>query len=271
MGEEKVDLLDCAPADAPITSDYRGLIGSLQWATTTTRPDMAFTTSQLARVQARPGQKHWAMALRAAAYLSQTADKGIWFHSCKKPQLLTFCDASLGNIPGRISADAHKDAGKSTGGHVLYLAGGAVAWSSRTQTIVATSSTESELIQTESAAKNTIVLRRILADMGHAPTAPTQILCDNQPCLDLLKDSHSATNRRSSHIERRWFKARELQEAGLIDMLKVPTHDNIADIFTKPLGRILHERFTQMLVRDEHPTPTMPVFTTPKKRKLSEV
>ena len=201
----------------------------------------------------------------------QTADKGIWYHSCKKPQLLTFCDASLGNIPGRISADAHKDAGKSTGGHVVYLAGGAVAWSSRTQTIVATSSTESELIQTESAAKNTIVLRRITGDMGHATTAPTKILCDNQPCLDLLKDSHSATNRRSSHIERRWFKARELQEAGLIDMLKVPTHDNIADIFTKPLGRILHERFTQMLVRDEHPTPTMPVFTTPKKRKLSEV
>ena len=154
---------------------------------------------------------------------------------------------------------------------MLYVAGGPVSWSSRTQTIVATSSTESELIQTECAAKNVVVLRRLAQDMGLASTAPTKILCDNQPCLDLLKDSHSATNRRSSHIERRWFKARELEQAGLIAMHKVPTHDNIADIFTKPLGRILHDRFTRMLVREDFPIPSMPVYTTPKKRKLAEM
>ena len=81
--DEKVDLLDCSPTDSKPTFDYRGLVGSLQWATTTTRPDTAFATSQLARVQARPGQKHWAMALRTAAYLAQTADHGVWYHQTK--------------------------------------------------------------------------------------------------------------------------------------------------------------------------------------------
>ena len=152
---------------------------------------------------------------------------------------------------------------------MLYVAGGPVPWPSRTQTIVATSSTESELIQTECAAKNVVVLRRPAQGMGLASTAPIKILCDNQPCLDLLKDFHSATNRRSPHIERRWFKARGLEQVGLIAMHKVPTHDNIADIFTKPLGRILHDRFARMLVREDFPIPAMPVYTTPKKRKLA--
>jgi len=35
-------------------------------------------------------------------------------------------------------------------------------------------------------------------------------------------------------------------------MVKVPTKDNIADIMTKGLGKILHDKFTVQLTRKQH-------------------
>ena len=135
---------------------------------------------------------------------------------------------------------------------MVYLNGGAISWASRTQTITALSSTESELYATCDAAKDITHLRWTMEDLGQEQQGPTPLLCDNQPCLNLLQDTHSSTSRRSRHIELRWFYAREQQHVGTIHMLKVPTKDNIADIMTKGLGKVLHDKFTSQLTRERH-------------------
>ena len=250
-----VDLLDCLPDGERTQVDYRGLVGSLQWLATTCRPDIAFCVSQLARVQARPGPRHWAMALNVAKYLEQSAEQGIWYSQTQddeRGRILAYCDASWADTPGHVSNTPDPNGYKSTGGHVVYLNGGAISWASRTQTITALSSTESELYATCDAAKDITHLRWIMGDLGREQQGPTPLLCDNQPCLNLLKDSHASTSRRSRHIELRWFYAREQQHIGTINMIKVPTKDNIADIMTKGLGKVLHDKFTVQLTREQH-------------------
>lgn len=91
-----------------------------------------------------------------------------------------------------------------------------------------------------------------MGDLGRGQQGPTPLLCDNQPCLNLLEDSHASTSRRSRHIELKWFYAREQQHVGNVIMLKVPTQDNIADIATKGLGKVLHDKFTTELARAHH-------------------
>jgi KUP system potassium uptake protein len=154
---EVVDLLDCLPEGEKSQVDYRGLVGSLQWLATTCRPDIAFCVSQLARVQARPGPRHWAMALNVAKYLEQTAEQGIWYSQQtekERGRIHGYCDASWADTPGYVSETPDPNGYKSTGGHVVYLNGGAISWASRTQTITALSSTESELYATRDAAKD---------------------------------------------------------------------------------------------------------------------
>jgi hypothetical protein len=41
---------------------------------------------------------------------------------------------------------------------------------------------------------------------------------------------------RSRHVDRRFFKVRELESAGIVKVEHVPTADNVADLLTKPLA-----------------------------------
>src|SRR5882757_2639631 len=52
---------------------------------------------------------------------------------------------------------------------------------------------------------------------------------------------------RTKHIDIRYHFIREAVEDGSINMQYIPTNDNIADIFTKPLAKAKFERFVQML------------------------
>ena len=69
---------------------------------------------------------------------------------------------------------------KSTSGYVFQICGGAVSWSSRKQTVVATSSCEAEFIALCEACKEASWLRSIVSDvlgLKKDPTFPLE--CDN--------------------------------------------------------------------------------------------
>ena len=61
----EVLLQDCpgtARGEPAITAPYSELVGCLAYCALTCRPDIAFYTSQLARVQSAPGEKHFKLA-----------------------------------------------------------------------------------------------------------------------------------------------------------------------------------------------------------------
>ena len=52
---------------------YQGMVGSLNYAATATRPDMAFTVGILGRFAADPARRHMRMAIRVMRYLKKMA------------------------------------------------------------------------------------------------------------------------------------------------------------------------------------------------------
>jgi len=78
---------------------------------------------------------------------------------------------------------------RSTMGYGCCLAGGVMAYRSRTQSICAQSSTEAELIATNAAAKVTKYLRFILHELGHTQTEPTPIYEDNNSAIKIVNHS----------------------------------------------------------------------------------
>jgi hypothetical protein len=95
------------------------------------------------------------------------------------------------------------------------------------------------------AAKELIWLRTILGKLNSPFEEPTTLHCDNQGAIALAKDNKF--HARTKHIDIWYHFIREAIKDGSINMQYIPTNDNIADIFTKPLAKAKFERFVEML------------------------
>jgi hypothetical protein len=75
--------------------------------------------------------------------------------------------------------------------------------------------------------------RTLLREMGMPQLQPTRLQVDNSGAVELSRDRKSC--HRSRHVDRRYFKVRELQALGDLVVAHVPTADNASDLLTKPL------------------------------------
>jgi hypothetical protein len=209
--------------------EYRTLVGSLMYLATSTRPDIAYATSFLARHMQTPCEEHWNMAIHVLGYLKKTATMGITYGKLPSGHhpntVIGYSDASHNNP--ELSS-------KSVTGNVFYLNGGAIAWASKTQSVTAQSTLESEYIALARAAKEIVYLRRILEDLGHEQNTTT-LFGDNQPSIQLA--TNYGTSSRTKHIDLRYHYIREVVAAQIIQLEYLRTDSMVADILTKPLAK----------------------------------
>jgi len=123
---------------------------------------------------------------------------------------------------------------RSTAGYRCCLAGGVMAYRSRTQSICAQSSTEAELIAANAAAKVTKYLRFILHELGYTQAEPTPIYEDNDSAIKIV--NHSQPTDHSRHVEIRYFALQHWQLMKDIILIHLPGVVNPADMLTKALG-----------------------------------
>ena len=102
--------------------------------------------------------------------------------------------------------------------------------------MVALSTCEAEYIAAASLACQGIWLGRLLGSLyGKEPSIAT-IHIDNQSAIQLCKNL--VFHGRSKHIATRFHFIRESVEGGEVIVQKIHTDDQLADILTKPLGRV---------------------------------
>jgi hypothetical protein len=213
---------------------YAEGIGHVLWPVMVTRPDALCAVGILAQFVQNPGMVHWNALMRVISYLNTTKDYWLTFgHGAN--QLEGYSDADWGSQSHRHSIS----------GYVFRMGDGAVTWSSKKQSIVALSSTEAEYVAQTHAAKELLWLRTIIGELNLPFETPTTLHCDNQGAIALAKDNKF--HARTKHIDIRYHFIREAVEDGSINMQYIPTNDNIADIFTKPLAKAKFERFVEML------------------------
>jgi hypothetical protein len=145
-------------------------------------------------------------------------------------------------------ADLGRDisTGRSTSGCVVLLGGCPVHWRSSKQTLVASSTVESELISAALGSREGLWISRLVAELlGKVENIPILLRVDNQGAIAL--SSKRMVSKFTKHIALKWFFTRQCVEEGLIDIVYVPGTENTADIFTKPLGKVLFKKFRNSL------------------------
>ena len=157
---------------------YQRKIGSLLFAAVTTRPDIAFATSRLARFLVNPSTEHQDAADRVLLYLKQT--KSLALELGKGEGLEVASDASF--------ADNTLDR-KSSQGYAIKLFGGLIAWRASKQDTVTTSTTEAELLALSQVAKEAIFTSRLLKELQVNLSDPIiTIKCDNTQTIRLVNE-----------------------------------------------------------------------------------
>ena len=142
---------------------------------------------------------------------------------------------------------------KSTSGYVFLVAGGAISWKSKKQSLVATSSCEAEYVASCMASKEAIWLARLCSNLDPSYTKqPIEIRVDNNGAKDL---AHNATiNERTKHIDVQYHFVRQCIQNRSIILRRCDTSNQVADPLAKPLDRIAHSkhRSQQGLVENQN-------------------
>ncbi|CAI7807299.1 unnamed protein product [Closterium sp. NIES-53] len=228
-----------SPPTSPSTSShpYPELVGSLMYAMVSTRPDLAYPISVLARFvgAGKHTEEHWHAAKRVLRYLRGTKDYVLTLGGPSPPLLSGYSDSSW--------ADSWSDR-RSSHGYGFSLGSGLMSWRSTHSSAIAISSYEAELYAATMAAQEARWLTFLLAELGAPQRRPT-ILCDNASTIHLTKDAvfHGC----SKHIELRHFFIRDLVQAGHLRLDKIDSATNLADIFTKALPHAAHSSLLHLL------------------------
>jgi hypothetical protein len=96
-----------------------------------------------------------------------------------------------------------------------------------------------------STASELIWIKHLLRDMKVELTVTMKMYCDNQAARHIA--SNLVFHERTKHIEVDCHFVREKVQSGELETSFVRSHEKLADIFTKTLGRADHQRILSKL------------------------
>ena len=230
-------------ASPPVTkgTPFRELLGGLNHLCCFSRPDGLFATFFLARYQSGPTIAHWNALKRVLRYFKGTKDLKLRFRRGK-------CLDKLVHIRAWCDADfaACKDTRRSTSGYIIQVNGAPIITKSRKQRLTAQSVCESETIAAQDCTKDLLWLRGIIQWIfPNDKLPPTDLNIDNQALIQIVNSQKNPAA--SKFFALRQYFLKEHKASGDINPVKIPTDDNLADIFTKPLGRVKFQYFRDQI------------------------
>jgi hypothetical protein len=216
------------PADPAFVARYQKLIGELLYLSVNTMPEIGYVMSCLTRYMTRPTPK-----------LGEYGKQVVRYAWGRREAKLTWCASKvkLPLEPGEFESWADsswadvKPSRKSTSCHYIACNNALVHWRSKVASILATSTTEAELISAASCSQDVAFCRKLANELGFMQTKPTVLHEDNNGCLSLARTGHYRG--RSKHFAFRFQFISDYIDRGLLNLRYVASKDQLADLGTK--------------------------------------
>ena len=206
-------------------SRYRRLIGRLIYLSVT-RPDIVYSVRVLSQFMHEPRKPHWEATLRVLRYIKGIPGQGLVVPSEINLRLQAYCDSDWGGC--RTSRPLISR-------FCIFLGNSIIPWKSKKQTNVSRSSAEAECRAVTNTCLELAWLRYILQDLKVPLSEPALLYCDNQASLQIA--ANPVFHKRTKHIEIDCHIVRRKLQARIIKPCYVSNKMQLADIFTKNLGR----------------------------------
>jgi hypothetical protein len=219
------------------TVPYREAVGSLWWIARCTRFDIFRAVQQVAQFVSAPAPQHWKAVRRIYGYLKRTRAVPLIL---KASSSATIAGHSDSDWAGCVST------GKSQSGFIVRFGDALVSWRAQKQSDTAQSTTEAEYIAASELSKELVWWRRFLRDMGHIPTAPYLLYCDNKAAKSLAQ--HSCNFEVTKHIRHRYHYIRECAANGKVLVTWCKSADQWADVLTKNCAIVTFRRIVSLML-----------------------
>ncbi|GJU95968.1 hypothetical protein Tco_1320724 [Tanacetum coccineum] len=200
------------------------MVGTFMYLTAS-RPDLTFDVCMCARYQAKPIEKHLHDVKRIFKYLKGTVNRGLWYPKDSSIALTAYANADHAGF---------QDTRRSTFECMQLLGERLVSWSSKRQKSTVISSTKAEYITLSGCCSQVLWIRSQLTDYGLGFNK-IPMYCDNKSAIALC--CNNVQHSRSKHIDIKFHFIKEQVENGVVELYFVNTEYQLADIFTKSLGR----------------------------------
>jgi hypothetical protein len=168
--------------------NYRRAIGLVNWAAVATRPDIAFTVSQLSQHLERPGIVHWRAFTHLLRYLSHTINFSIKIGGGDN-KISIYVDADFA---------ACTDTRRSYSAYLVRWGDSVISWRAKKLSTLSTSTTEAEYKSLYDGIQEAIYMRLLLESLG-LPVYPIPIYCDNQAAIALSRNP--LFQQRTKHVD----------------------------------------------------------------------
>lgn len=216
---------------------YTSLNGSLLYLANKSRPDIAFQLKETSKYIRDPRQVHKKALEHLLGYLSRTSDYCLTFERNQTSSLIGYADSDYAG---------DKDTRRSTTGYVFTLNGTAISWSSKTQSIVAQSSSEAEINALNEGSREAKFLRNLIKDIDpNLLENTTPIYCDNSGALLIAKGRRN--HNRTKHFDIRLFALRDTLKQDNITIRKIDTKEQAADLLTKNTSKAMLDQCTKRI------------------------
>ena len=189
-----------------------------------TRPDVSLALSALQTQMRAPTKLAVNKLRRVVGYLESTQDLGINIKPAEM-KLYCYCDAGF----------AVHDKRESHSGILFTLGdfGNPILWKSIKQKLVATSSTEAELICMYDGMDYLLWMRRVLEWMGY-PQETTKLYQDNTSTITMAHMGRGSSGSRTKHIDIRYFFIKQFIDAKIVEIDHLGTDHMLGDFFASP-------------------------------------
>jgi hypothetical protein len=218
------------------TYPYRQVVGSLLYLAIWTRPDITFAVHLVAKHCVHPTLDAVNSCNRILSYITQTKSLGLQFHPGNN-KLTTYVDSSFADIITNR---------KSTGGMIQYLGFSPIYWETfAANTTISLSTAEAEYVAAHVAGKEIMSTNNLLTEL-HYPQHNVPLFEDNQACIAIALQL--ASKHATKHIDNKIHYIRDLIQRKIVDMIYISTKLQLADIFTKALGKVTFLRHRDVIL-----------------------
>jgi len=180
----------------------------------------------LSQFAQNPGRTHWNTIKHTLAYVKSTLNYGITYKGGESLNPIGYVDSDYAGC---------KDTQHLTKGNIFVVAGGPMSWQSKHQEMVALSTVESKYMAFTRATSQVLWIIKFFAKIGLPISIPITIYADNSGSIS--NSTTSKHHRHTKHIDIKFHFVNEHTKKGEVIFNYIPSANNIAGLFTKPLPR----------------------------------
>jgi hypothetical protein len=220
---------------------FHSVVAKLLYVSIRARMDLLLATSFLATRVSKSTQQDLDKLKRLLEYILGSLDDNLIVGADRLGRFRTWVDASYA---------VHPDFRSHTGGAISF-GRGTIACKSTKQKLNTKSSTEAETVGASDYLPNTIWVKMFMEAQGYA-IDESILEQDNQSAIKLATNGRASAGPKSRHIDIRYFWLKDRVRSGEIRVRHCPTHQMLADFFTKPLQGYLFHRFKAVVLGHQH-------------------